>query len=194
MSGLFNTPWAVDANGVPVRTWFELDGNDLTQQFDLADPAIAFPIVADPDYYHMDLVPIDNSGGVSDYVHGRMRPSSKTFVGHRGYYPIWGVNQGVSRAVKHLGECSGPEPDHAFWYDFEIPCEMHDYCWDLKRVNTTYGDAFYPGVTTGWCDSAFLNAMNEHCNWRPNWQSLCKGTAEDMYYVVSVYGRSTLGP
>ncbi|NLC98978.1 MAG: hypothetical protein GX678_07865 [Actinomycetales bacterium] len=41
------TPWAVDANGEPVETRFELDGNTLTQVIETNNNT-AFPVVADP--------------------------------------------------------------------------------------------------------------------------------------------------
>lgn len=46
--GFIDVPWAVDANGAPVPTHFQVHGNTLTQVVDL-DAATAFPVVADPD-------------------------------------------------------------------------------------------------------------------------------------------------
>lgn len=45
-----DAPWAVDANGVPVATRFEVDGNVITQVVDL-DEATAFPVTADPSWW-----------------------------------------------------------------------------------------------------------------------------------------------
>lgn len=40
-------PWAVDANGAPVETSYELEGTTLTQVVDI-DDSTAFPVTADP--------------------------------------------------------------------------------------------------------------------------------------------------
>ena len=45
--GRLEVPWAVDANGRAVRTWYAVDGNSIIQHIDFG-PASAFPIVADP--------------------------------------------------------------------------------------------------------------------------------------------------
>lgn len=48
-------PWATDANGTSVPTWFTTDGTSLTQHVDFANGNFAFPIKADPwfwDYLH----------------------------------------------------------------------------------------------------------------------------------------------
>lgn len=48
-------PWATDANGTSVPTWFTTDGASLTQHVDFANGNFAFPIKADPwfwDYLH----------------------------------------------------------------------------------------------------------------------------------------------
>lgn len=45
-----DAPWAVDANGVPVPTHYEIDGTDLIQVVDHAAGNFAYPIVADPRY------------------------------------------------------------------------------------------------------------------------------------------------
>lgn len=44
-------PWAKDANGATVPTWYTVEGNTLVQHVDLASPSIAFPVVADPQWW-----------------------------------------------------------------------------------------------------------------------------------------------
>lgn len=44
-------PWAFDASGAPVPTWYELDGNVLTQVVDHSSGSFQYPIVADPTNY-----------------------------------------------------------------------------------------------------------------------------------------------
>ncbi|MCK2035771.1 hypothetical protein KZC51_06440 [Microbacterium sp. SSW1-49] len=49
--GFLETPWAKDATGKDVPTYFEVAGNTVTQNVDLSDPTIQFPVVADPDMW-----------------------------------------------------------------------------------------------------------------------------------------------
>lgn len=49
--GAVEAPWAVDANGVAVPTYFEADGDTLTQVVEHADSNFAYPIVADPAWW-----------------------------------------------------------------------------------------------------------------------------------------------
>jgi hypothetical protein len=46
--GYFSLPWAKDAAGVDVPTWYEVIGNTLTQVVDHGSGDYAYPIVADP--------------------------------------------------------------------------------------------------------------------------------------------------
>lgn len=48
VSGLIETPWAIDANGDKVPTSYEVSGSTLTQRIDLSSPSIHYPVVADP--------------------------------------------------------------------------------------------------------------------------------------------------
>lgn len=45
-----DAPWAVDANGVPVPTHYEVEGTDLIQVVDHEAGDYTYPIVADPRY------------------------------------------------------------------------------------------------------------------------------------------------
>lgn len=42
------TAWAVDANGAPVATHYEVEGSTLVQVVDHQSDAVAYPVVADP--------------------------------------------------------------------------------------------------------------------------------------------------
>lgn len=44
-------PWALDANGVSVDTWYTVDGSTLTQHVAHRTPGIVYPVVADPVNY-----------------------------------------------------------------------------------------------------------------------------------------------
>lgn len=48
LAGHIETPWAVDANGQPVPTYFQVDGATVTQVVDHLEGDYAYPIVADP--------------------------------------------------------------------------------------------------------------------------------------------------
>jgi hypothetical protein len=72
-------------------------------------------------------------------------------------------------------DCSAPlglnnavgNSDGAFdsngWFDFRVPCLMHDYCWDLVRVGRPWD---YDSVHADECNEKFGTAMREHCETR----------------------------
>ncbi len=49
-SAVISAPWAIDANGKSVDTWYSLQNDVLTQHLDLSARDIAFPVVADPNW------------------------------------------------------------------------------------------------------------------------------------------------
>jgi hypothetical protein len=51
VSGVFSAPWAVDANGVLVPTYFRVEGNQVTQVVEHLAADFAYPIVADPRWW-----------------------------------------------------------------------------------------------------------------------------------------------
>lgn len=54
-SSWLSEPWAHDANGEAVPTYFEFVANELIQVIDITNPAITFPVTADP-YLWIDLI------------------------------------------------------------------------------------------------------------------------------------------
>lgn len=46
-----SSPWAKDAKGADVPTWFETDGSSLTQVIDHKSDDFAYPITADPSFW-----------------------------------------------------------------------------------------------------------------------------------------------
>jgi hypothetical protein len=46
--GGFTPPWATDAEGASLPTWYEIDGSTVTQVVDHQDSGAAYPVVADP--------------------------------------------------------------------------------------------------------------------------------------------------
>lgn len=49
-SVVISAPWAIDANGKNLDTWYTLENDVLTQHIDLSAANIAFPVVADPNW------------------------------------------------------------------------------------------------------------------------------------------------
>lgn len=49
--GTIDAPWATDANGTNIKTWYTIDNNTLTQHLTPSDDT-AYPITADPTYGH----------------------------------------------------------------------------------------------------------------------------------------------
>lgn len=49
--------WARDANGVAVSTHFALEGDKLVQYVDHRQPGVAYPVVADPKFAWMGVLP-----------------------------------------------------------------------------------------------------------------------------------------
>lgn len=47
--GVFPTPWAVDAEGSDLRTWYEVEGTTLVQHID--HDGAAYPVIADPVWF-----------------------------------------------------------------------------------------------------------------------------------------------
>ena len=91
-----------------------------------------------------------------------------------GYLPVWGTHPNIEDdygkvAVRHTGECSGPFSDdgpdtpdawsqwgYDFW-DFQIPCKAHDYCYDLMRAG------FSGTVNDKDCDDEWKRLMSAEC-------------------------------
>lgn len=44
-------PWAFDADGIAVETWYEIDGTTLVQHVEVG-PETAYPVIADPYQYN----------------------------------------------------------------------------------------------------------------------------------------------
>jgi len=182
VAGVVEAPWAVDSAGRDIATSLELRDGQLVQHLELDDPAIQYPVIADPTYWNIcNCVTHGGFGSASSYVHGSIRPD-KDFTQSRGYYPVWGENEGVTRVVRRSGECSW-YPDTGPYWDFQIPCKMHDYCWDLIRASRDTPN--YGKVSEGACDNEFLAAMDQHCAQRGFWtRSLCHAEADLVHAAV----------
>ncbi|GAB2553463.1 hypothetical protein [Nocardia heshunensis] len=99
-----NPPWAYDALGRPVDTWYDLDGDTIVQHID-PDPENVFPILADP-----DTVPscsIDGQGGaVITHSDGTQTnyPADNTSSASAGVGP-------QQQAADQLARAHGDVPD-----------------------------------------------------------------------------------
>jgi hypothetical protein len=51
ISSVFGLPWAFDANGQEVPTWYEVEGSTLLQYVDHLSADFTYPIVADPVWF-----------------------------------------------------------------------------------------------------------------------------------------------
>lgn len=183
-------PWAIDANGTLLPTWFEFDGPVLRQLVD-ATEAIP-PIIFDPTYSSIACSAHYSTGAAAAYldiyeddpaycpVFGMLRAAV-------GYTPVWGFETNVANdygrvIVKQSGECSylidtGPS------YDFQVPCKAHDYCYDLRRAG------FSGTVSDQDCDDWFFWIMEAHCNNRNFPLSLdCRITRDIAYAAVTFPG------
>ena len=84
--------------------------------------------------------------------------------------------------VRETGECSYI-PDTAGWYDFQIPCKAHDYCYDLREAS------FSATVTDDDCDEALNDLLDAHCNNRSFLSRLaCHDTRRGAHAAVSSPG------
>lgn len=175
----------MDANGVELPTWYEMDGSVLRQVVDAANAKA--PVLFDPTYSFMSCLGhfsdlsapeyLDMYGPSTDYgvcsVHG-------LFFARNDYLPVWAFETNVANdygliPVKQAGDCSvGSATGISF--DFQLPCRAHDYCYDLRKAG------FSGTVTDSGCDSAFLNLMRAHCNNRV-FSGDCNTTA-DIYYLA----------
>ena len=92
-------PWAVDANGQPVPTRYQIDGTTLVQVIDERNDA-AFPIIADPRFFWvgLGLVAIEFNLGETKEI-GRSRGDSLGVCGDLRGIPAIGVPIAIGCAV-----------------------------------------------------------------------------------------------
>lgn len=154
---MISKPWAFDANGKAVPTRYEIEGSRITQIIETSK-ATKLPVLADPNY----TVNYCSNGfyaGASpnDYILDGDCPVAGIFNSIRGYMPVWASSDQLPypAVVRADGAC-GVIPDTAGWYDFQIPCKAHDYCYDLIRAGFT-------GVTESGCNNIFYQMMWDHC-------------------------------
>ncbi len=110
------------------------------------------------------------------------------------YFPVWGNQSSVFNdyglvMVRQDGECSTPFPDTGLYWDFQVPCRAHDYCYDLIRIGLS------GTVSKSSCDSIFHDFMRADCNDRNIVsKASCYGLANSVYLLVVDYGVVNVNP
>ncbi|MCL1948461.1 MAG: hypothetical protein FWF59_01825 [Turicibacter sp.] len=69
LATVIEAPWAKDANGNPLNTWYEIDGHTLIQHIEF-DYSTAFPIVADPTVWQISVCVAAIAGAILLVVAG----------------------------------------------------------------------------------------------------------------------------
>ena len=92
LMGVFKAPWAKDANGKEIETYYTLEGNSIVQHVNF-DKTCAFPIIADPWY------------GTSSKTEDYGAPFLQDFTGYPGNQPTGGYK--VTTPGTYLGYTDG---------------------------------------------------------------------------------------
>ena len=91
-------------------------------------------------------------------------------------------------SVRQDGDCSRA-PDSSPFFDFLIPCQAHDYCYDLRRAG------FDETVSDSDCDEIFLDMMKADCDFRSRThQYTCSYMAGIYYGTVQIPIAGTASP
>jgi Ricin-type beta-trefoil lectin domain-like len=103
------------------------------------------------------------------------------FNARNGYSPVFATETNVTNdygktPVYQNGNCSPPALPTGPSWDFLLPCQAHDYCYDLRKAG------FSGTVSDGGCDNAFYWLMEAHCNDRVL-AGTCR-TIRDTYYLA----------
>ncbi len=160
-------PWAVDADGTALDTWYESDGSALVQVVD-ASEAVA-PVTFDPTYTSLSCSGHYSTGSAGFYLNlwgvgfdPSYCPVDGMFIAANNYTPVWGHETNVANdygkvIIRQDGQCSYGAATGWAW-DFQVPCKAHDYCYDLRQASFsgTVGDSD--------CDAWFYWLMEAHCN------------------------------
>ncbi|HEX9258113.1 MAG TPA: hypothetical protein VF855_01150 [Acidimicrobiales bacterium] len=120
-------------------------------------------------------------GTADDYLSGRLCPLPD-FAVLAGEAPVGLRAGGVTLVGELAGECSW-FPDAGPFWDFQVPCKGHDYCWDLLRAQRRWPGR-YQRVTKARCDAMLLEASLTHCSTRRAWRTMCRLQARTVYAAV----------
>ena len=143
-------------------------------------------------YYNLQCTVYASDQGASFYLNlGKSEfgncPVMGMFHAVRSYDPKLITNKALYSkygfvSVRQDGDCSR-SPDSGTFFDFLIPCQSHDYCYDLQRAG------FSGTVTDGDCDKVFLDMMKADCDFRSRSQrNKCSAMARIYHFAVSIPG------
>lgn len=185
-AALIAAPWAIDGSGALLPTHYEASGGQLVQVIDTR--AAVAPVLLDPTYSAMNCaghwndlsaywyLNINNNDYAYCAVNGMLQAA-------KGYLPQFAYEANVANdyglvAVNVNGGCSW-SPDTGPYFDFQLPCKAHDYCYDLRAA------AFANTVSDGDCDVMFFWLMEAHCNNRV-FAYDCRVVRDTYYAFVSL--------
>lgn len=179
-------PWALDASGRELPTWFEADGAVLRQVVGATDAQE--PIIFDPTYSGVTcaghFATLDAGQYMDTYIEDiAYCPVYGMLLASSGYTPVWGFEANLANdygklMIRQTGECSYL-PDTGFNYDFQVPCKAHDFCYDLRRAS-------FSGTVSDYdCDAWFYYFMEANCNDRSGFAaSDCRFYRDSAYTAV----------
>jgi hypothetical protein len=150
----------------------------------LASPVLARPVSAATGQvpWWPVICAVRTAGGTADgYLSGRICPLAD-FAAFAGEQPVGLRAAGVTLVGERAGECSWFPDSGPFW-DFQVPCKGHDYCWDLLRAQRRWPGR-YQRVTKARCDALLLQAALAHCASRAAWRTMCRLQARTVYAAV----------
>ena len=94
-------PWAKDANGKEVKTWFSTDGLTLIQHVEHNVPDIVYPVVADPTWSEIQYCALPWNTNACRLGSGSIRKEAENIAlsVYRQYG--WSLSNGGADAVRH---------------------------------------------------------------------------------------------
>ena len=165
--GYIEVPWAYDANGNEVPVSQVITKTSITLTVNHQDAV--YPVYADPSYYTLQCTSYSASNSTTNYLRTEGVCPALTFFYDQGYWPVGTRSLANShRNVERHGECSWYADTGAYW-DFQVACKVHDYCYDLIRAD-------HSSVTKRKCDQLFLEDLKKSCNqykWYDPRRALC---------------------
>ncbi|MDR0960102.1 MAG: DUF2599 domain-containing protein [Propionibacteriaceae bacterium] len=157
--GGITPPWAKDANGKSLPTWYEIEGYQITQVVDHSGLDVAYPVVADP-WLGVDLFSYTGYNRKGGYL-GQMTVSAKLSAwGWSWYLSSTGgmltiLNDGWDELVsKRPQAASKPTLRHQYecHVAFGAAVWLAGQHWDLEKARPD---------KPGWLTSA----LDHKCNW-----------------------------
>ena len=108
--GQLLAPWAKDANGADVPTSYSFSGNTLTQEVELDDPGIAYPVLVDPAWTYVHTRDIGNK------TPSQVR--SKLLNCFNCYFPVEGAPRNFPSPDQSLPLIVRPFVGSPVWWNF----------------------------------------------------------------------------